>query len=188
MSLYVINKELNHYKMLSMNLKKIQIFMLKRSDPESDPDPEWLIRIRTRLSQEPVLWILIPWTDLGSCISSEADTDQGFWWPIIETKIQLKKYFFDPKLQFLCLKDFFKDAQATAFSPKKEHPAHQKKNLSTFFYFFRSFLSSWIRIPNSDPDPGTTLNLDSIPIRIHHTFKMFRIRLDPDPQHCVWYR
>jgi hypothetical protein len=50
-----------------------------------------------------------------------------------------EKIFFDLKLQFLYLKDFLKDAQATAFSPKKEHPAHSKKNYQLFSIFICHF-------------------------------------------------
>jgi hypothetical protein len=37
---------------------------------------------------------------------------------------------------------------------KGEDPALQNIKFQNFFYFCGSFLPSWIRIPNTDPDPG----------------------------------
>jgi hypothetical protein len=36
----------------------------------------------------------------------------------------------------------------------------QKRTSCTFFYFCRSFLPSWIRIRNLNPDPATQINAD----------------------------
>ncbi len=105
--------------------------MLKRSHP----DPEWLFRIRTRLSQEPVLWIQIPWTDLGSCISSEATTDPGFWWPIIKKNTAEKIYFW-PKIAISFSKGLLKGRPSYSLQPRKEHPAHPKKGIYQLFSIF----------------------------------------------------
>ncbi len=109
--------------------------MLKRSDPdqESDPDLEWLFRIRTRLSQEPVLWIRIPWTDLGPCISSEADTDPGFWWPII--KKNSWKNIFWPKIAISLSKGLLKGRPSFSLQPQKRTSSTYKKKCINFFLF-----------------------------------------------------
>jgi hypothetical protein len=54
---------------------------------------------------------------------------------------------------------------------KREHPALKKMKFINFFYVCGSFLTSWIRIENPDPntDPGTPLNPDPIRIRTHST-------------------
>ncbi len=58
-----------------------------------------------------------------------------------------------------------------AFSSQKR-PSNTSKHelLQTIVYFCASFLPSWIRIPNTDPDldPQTQLNTDPIRIRIHN--------------------
>jgi hypothetical protein len=47
---------------------------------------------------------------------------------------------------------------------KREHPALQKIKILSFFYFFGSFLPSWIRIRirnlYADPDPAAQINAD----------------------------
>jgi hypothetical protein len=48
---------------------------------------------------------------------------------------------------------------------KRGHPTLQTWTFTKFFYYSGSFLPSWIRIPNPDPDPLTRLNPDSIRIR-----------------------
>ncbi len=49
---------------------------------------------------------------------------------------------------------------------KREHPTLQNMKFLKIFYFCGSFFPSWIRIPNTDPDPLTWLNPDPIGIRI----------------------
>jgi hypothetical protein len=71
-------------------------------------------------------------------------------------------------LQFTYPKASIKDAQATgeAFSPQKRISSTSKdENSVLFFYFFWSFLPSWIRIRNlyADPDPEAQINADPDP-------------------------
>jgi hypothetical protein len=56
---------------------------------------------------------------------------------------------------------------------KRGHPTLQNMN---FFYFCGSFLPSWIRIPNTDPDPDPLARLNTDPIWIRNPGLM-----DPDP-------
>ncbi len=68
-----------------------------------------------------------------------------------------------------------------AFSSQKR-PSNTSKHelLPIFFYFCGSFLPSWIRIriPSTDPDPQTRLNMDPIRIR-------FRILIHSTASTCV---
>jgi hypothetical protein len=66
--------------------------------------------------------------------------------------------FLDQKLQFTYPYASIKDVQVTkeAFSFQKITSSTSKHEIfSNFFYFSESFLPSWIRIPNTDPDPLT---------------------------------
>jgi hypothetical protein len=60
------------------------------------------------------------------------------------------------------------EATGEAFSHQKRTSSTSKNEIVlTFFYVFRYFLPSWIRIrianPDPDTDPGTPLNPDSYP-------------------------
>jgi hypothetical protein len=61
------------------------------------------------------------------------------------------------------------------FSPQKRTSSTSKNGINSIFYVCGSFLPSWIQIQIADPDkdPGTSLNPDSIRIRIriHSTGK-----------------
>ncbi len=84
-------------------------------------------------------------------VNPDPDTAPGFWWPKIEEeKIQLKffsLFFFNQKLQFVYPRPPYRTSklQEKTSAPIWEHPALQKRNFLTVFYFSRSFLPSWIR-------------------------------------------
>jgi hypothetical protein len=50
----------------------------------------------------------------------------------------------------------YKDVQVTkeAFISQKRISSTSKPELSYFFFLLRVILPSWIRIPNTDPDPN----------------------------------
>jgi hypothetical protein len=80
--------------------------------------------------------------------------------------------FFDQKLQFTypyASIKYVQVAEETFSSQKRPSNTSKHELLQFFFYFCGSFLPSWIRIPNTDPDPDPPARLNT----------------DPDPKPCM---
>ncbi len=92
----------------------------------------------------------------------------GFWWPKIETNLQLKKITI--YLSLGCHKGRLSYKRSLHLS--KENIRHFKtwNSLNFILLFCGLLLPSWvrIRIPNTDPDPVTRLNPDLIRIRVRN--------------------
>ncbi len=77
------------------------------------------------------------------------DPDPGFWYATIYLALGLHKW-----------PSYRRSRQLS-----KENIQHFQHKVLNFFYFCVSFLPSWIRIPNMDPDPLARKNQDPIRIR-----------------------
>ncbi len=111
---------------------------------------------------------------LGSSIFSNCGSGSRVWWPKNEKKLQLEIQlsFSWSKIAIYLSLGLHKGRPSyrRSLQPSKENIQHFKTwKLCIFFYFYGSFLPSWIRIRNlnADPDPATQINADPDPKPCH---------------------
>jgi hypothetical protein len=99
---------------------------------------------------------------------------QGFYDQKMEEKnLQLeKKILGGQKQQFYLSLGLHKGRPS--YKRSLQFPARQNMKFLNFFNFCGSFFPSWIRIPNTNPDPLTWLNPDPIRVRIQNLARYTR--------------
>jgi hypothetical protein len=122
------------------------------------------------LALKPVLWIWIHWIKIRIWIRIQVFNTKN--WKNIQLKICSNLFFWSKMAIYLSL-GLHKERPSymRCLQPSREHSAIQKMKFINYFCVCGSFLPSWIRIANPDPDPGTPIR-----IRIHNTVYNIELR------------